>query len=482
MTLSAAFNTVQSMFRNNGTAANVLTVNTANETNEAYARRTANTLTNIYGGAEVVVRQAQDFGLLKQALNATSEDSAQQQLYNGLLGISNIYGGNEQSFSPGTYLNNLVKSLSDYAAKPSDNALGDGVVARARDMVNSLRDTSAALQAARAQADADIANAVNKLNDLLGQFKVANDLAVSQTAAGQEPFDAIDARQKALNGISEIVGVTVMRRPNNDLVLYTSDGTTLFESSARTVSFTQTFTYDATINGNGIKIDGVPVKPGAGGDTTAKGTLGALLQLRDQVVPVMQKQIDEVARGLITTFAETDGTNTAPGLFTWATGTIPTAGTVVPNLAALISVNAAVDPAQGGVSSRLRDGSINGATYNRNTGNNASFSTVLNKYVTGLNTAMTFDATTQLHPSASLVAFTNGSIGWLEEIRSSALSGKENKAAAKTQSVNAYSNSTGVNLDQQTALMMDLDNAQRTTAKIFSAIDDMLKSLLNAVG
>lgn len=482
MTLSAAFNTVQSMFRNNGTVSSVLTVNTANETNEAYSRRTVSTLSTIYGGAETVIQQAQDFSLLKQALNASSEDSAQKKLYEGLLGISNVYGGNEQSFSPGTYLNNLMKSLSDYAAKPSDSALGDGVIARARDLVNSVRDTSAALQAARAQADADIAGAVTKLNDYLAQFKIANDLAVSQTAAGLPPFDAIDARQKALNGISEIVGVTVMRRPNNDLVLYTSDGTTLFESSARTVTFTQTFTYDATITGNGIKIDGVPVKPGAGGDTTAKGTLGALLQLRDQIAPTMQKQLDEVARGLITTFAETDGTNLKPGLFTWATGTIPNAATVVPNLAALLKVNAAVDPAQGGTSSKLRDGSINGATFNQNTGNNASFSTVLNKYITALSTPINFDPTTQLHPSASLVSFTNGSIGWLEEIRSSALSAKENKAAAKTQSVNAYSNATGVNLDEQTALLMELENAQRTTAKILNAIDDMLKSLLNAVG
>ena len=78
-----------------------------------------------------------------------------------------------------------------------------------------------------------------------------------------------------------------------------------------------------------------------------------MIQLRDSVASTMQSQLDEIARGLIAAFAETDQTGgvapDAPGLFTWtgAPGT-PPAGTLVDGLAATIRLNAAMDPSAGG--------------------------------------------------------------------------------------------------------------------------------------
>ncbi|MBB4064139.1 flagellar hook-associated protein FlgK [Gellertiella hungarica] len=485
MTLSAAFNTVQTMFGNHGTQSDVITKNVANQQNTAYGRRTAVTTSTLYGGAFVTIQRAQDYALLRQSLTATSQDSAQKALATGLNRLSSIFGGNEQPFAPSTYLNNLYKSLSDYAAKPSDRTLGAAVVNNAQSLAGALNDASSAVQKVRADADREISLQVDKLNDLLRQFHEANDAVMSASAAGMDANDEMDVREGVLNKISEIVGVNVLRREPNDMVLYTSDGTTLFESSPRAVTFTPTMAYGATVAGNSIKIDGVPVTPGTGANTTGQGTLSALLQLRDEVAPVLQNQLDEMARGLVTAFAETDGgvpPTIMAGLFTYGTGAVPVAGTVVPDLASVIRVNPAVDPALGGDPSKLRDGSINGAAFNRNTGNNASFSAVLVGYGRALDTPMPFDPVAQLDSSASLMTYATKPIGWLEDIRQSATDSATKKSALKVHSAEAYSNATGVSLDEEMSLMLNLQQSYKATAQILSAIDEMIKSLLNAAG
>ena len=95
------------------------------------------------------------------------------------------------------------------------------------DVANSLNSTSNALQKLRAEADADINTAVVELNRLLKEFKTYNDKVRQGTAAGTDVNDALDQRDKLLTGISAIIGVTTVNRTNNDLALYTSDGTVL---------------------------------------------------------------------------------------------------------------------------------------------------------------------------------------------------------------------------------------------------------------
>ncbi len=171
-----------------------------------------------------------------------------------------------------------------------------------------------------------------------------------------------------LKQISGIVGVTTVTRDNNDMVLYTSDGVTLFETIPRAVTFKPTQSYGASTDGNGVYIDGVALGKGSGGTTSAQGSLQALLQLRDDVAPTFQSQLDEIAQGLVASFSETNtaGTSTLPGLFTWTLpsglpGGTPTTATIIDGIAGSITVNPAVVTSLGGDPMKLRDGSINGA-------------------------------------------------------------------------------------------------------------------------
>ena len=485
MSLTSALNTAQAIFRNTGEQTSVISTNIANDGNANYVRRAAVVTNTIYGASTVNTERAQQMALLRQLTSATSASSAQDTLLNGLTTLSNALGGNDYELSPSTYLAELQTSLEAFAASPGEYTLAATVVTDAQDVANSLNNAAATVQKLRVDADAEINTQVAELNRLLAEFQIVNDAVVKANAIGADPSDALDTRDTLLKDISEIIGVDASTRANGDMVLYTSEGTTLFETVPRSVTFTRTLAYDATVTGNSIYIDGVAIQAGEGGNTTADGTLGALLQLRDEIAPTFQTQLDEVARGLIEAFAETDPLGVAadmPGLFTWSGGTSLTSGVVEPGLAGTITVSTSVIASSGGDPLLLRDGGINGAAYVWNSTNSSGYTTLLMSYSDNLDADRAFDASADLKTSMSVMTFASGSIGWLEELRSSATTASDNKVALYERSFQSYSSETGVNLDEELSLLLDVEQSYKASAKLVSTIDEMLQAVLAMAG
>lgn len=470
MSLSAAMKTAQSSFSNVGLQSAVAAKNIANASNTAYARRSAILATAATGASVVETQRAQNEALLKQNLLSISKSSAQDTLLTGLTRMKMMLGGEDYELAPSTYLANLRDNLQTFADKPNEVSLAETVVADAIDVANSLNGTSLALQQMRAEADADIATSVTELNRLLKEFRTHNDKVRQGTAAGADVNDALDQRDKLLTEISSIVGVTTVTRTNNDLALYTSDGTVLFETVARTVSFAPTTTYTASVTGNQIYVDGVAIQAGSGGNTSAQGSLAALLQLRDHAAPTFQKQLDEVARSLVTMFSEGGD----EGLF--ISNGLP--GLTDPGLSTVIKVNPAVISNQGGNPMLLRDG-IN-ANYNID--GHASFSELLNGYATAFETPMTFDPDAAIDTDATLLAFGTSSVGWLEQLRSAATTAGDDKTALLGRTQEALLNVTAVSLDEELALLLDLEQSYKASAKLVAAVDEMIAALLQAAG
>ncbi len=462
--------TAQSSFSNVGLQSAVTSKNIANASNPNYARRAAILATATSGATVVETQRAQNEALLKQNLLSISKSSGQDTLLAGLTQMKMMMGGEDYEIAPSTYLAKLRDNLQTFADKPSEISLAETVVSDAIDVANSLNSTSNALQKLRAEADADIDTAVTELNRLLSEFKTYNDKVRLGTAAGTDVNDALDQRDKLLTEISGIVGVTAVNRTHNDLALYTSDGTVLFETVPRTVSFQPTTTFTAAVDGNQVLIDGVPVQAGAGGNTSAQGTIAALLQIRDYVAPTFQKQLDEVARGVIEVFSE----GGVEGLF--LSNGLP--AVTDPGLAAVIRVNPDVISSEGGSPTKLRDG-IN-AVYN--TGNNASFSDLLNGYTSAFEAPMSFDPDASIETTTTLLSFSTSSVGWLEEIRRAATTAGDDKAALLGRTQEALLNVTAVSLDEELALLLDLEQSYKASAKLVAAVDEMIAALLQAAG
>ncbi|WJR65166.1 flagellar hook-associated protein FlgK [Neorhizobium sp. CSC1952] len=485
MSLSSTLSTAQAILSNTGTQAAVVAKNLANAQNPDYVRRSAPIVAGGNGAVVGDIVRAGNPALLRQTIESSSAASGQRTLLDGLNAIKNLMGGNDNEFSPAKLIAALQNNLDAFAAKANDIGLGLAVLASAQDVAAGLKTASDQLQGLRKQADEEIGNQVGELNALLSQFQEANDRVKNLTATGGDPNDALDTRDGLLKKISEIVGVTASLRDGNDMVLYTSDGTTLFETVPRKVTFQPTASFDASTPGNGIAIDGVPLRAGQGGDTTAKGSLQALLQLRDQIAPVFQSQLDEIARGLVTAFAETgpDGTLVPmAGLFTYKDETgalqtaVPAAGAIVPGLASRLVINPAVVPPVGSMDA-LRDGGMNGAEYRVNTGG-SSYAGLIDQYNRNLEAPMAFDPATAIGDSRNLLSFATMSVGWLEQLRSSATHADEAKYAMLSRSLNAYSSATGVSLDEELSLLLDIEQAYKAAAKLLRMTDEMVEALL----
>ncbi|MGN6583165.1 MAG: flagellar hook-associated protein FlgK [Rhizobiaceae bacterium] len=486
MSLTTALSIAQTALFNTSRQTSVVSSNIANAGNEDYGRRSAVTATAGNGAQIVTIQRAANDALFRQNIEALSSYQGQSALRDGLNQLELAINGSDNSTSPATLLGQLQQAINLYSATPSNNSLAANAIDAATQMVQNLNNGAQAIQSFRAQMDSQISSSVDKLNNLLQNFDQANKAVISGTRSGSDVSDALDQRDSILKQIAQYIPVSTMTRGDNDMVLTTTDGTTLYETVPRAISFDPNAVYTPGMAGNPIRIDGVPLQPGSGGNTTASGSIAAMLQLRDDVAPKMQSQLDEIARGLISSFAETDQSGTgqpdAPGLFTWSGApAIPAAGAVSTGLAGSIKVNPAIDPAQGGNATVLRDGGANGANYVGNSSGGASYSNLLIKYVQNLEQPMNFDPSAGAGDKASVLNYATDSISWLENMRQAASTAADNKNALATKTQTALSNSTGVNMDEEMSQLLDLEHAYQASAQLMKTVNEMLNSLMQAV-
>jgi flagellar hook-associated protein FlgK len=486
MSLTSALNTAQRSLSNTATQTSVISRNISNASNPDYSRREAVLASALLGGAAVVtIQRAQDATLFRYTMSGMASASSQKSLLSGLENLKAIYGGNDYETAPATLISRFRDTLSAYAAKPSEITLAESTIADANQIASGLRTASAAVQDIRAAADLEITNQVNRLNELLENFRSVNEAVIRGTQSNREINSELDERNKLLKEISQIVGVTAVMREGNDIALYTTSGTTLFDKIARPVTFQPSSGFSAALVGNPVLIDGIPLSAGVGSSTTGTGSLQAQLQIRDTYAPAVQRQLDEIARGLITIFAEKDQSPVPalpdmPGLFTWVGGTVPPAGTIEPGIAATIAINPALLTTSGGNPHLLRDGGINGGAYVINTGGGTSFSAALDGYVQAIDEPMTFDPAAGLGTTSSLAAFAANSIGWLEQNRSEATYALETREAYVFRVTEAHSNAVGVSIDEELSLLLELEQSYKASARLIAAVDEMLRALLAA--
>jgi len=486
MSLGSALQIAQNSLFNVTRQTNVVSRNVTDANNENYSRRTGVLESTNLGSRVVVVRTGADKELTRASLLASSEAQAQKLISEQLDQLNTSLNGIDGARSSSAMLEKLHESLQTYSANPSNSLMAQSVIDDARQLATNLNRQSSTLQSFSAGMDARISSDVANLNQLLSDFYDANSDVITATQTGGEVNDELDRRDQILRKISDIIPVNTITRNGNDLVLMTKGGATLFETLPRSVTFEANQVYSPGAQGNAIRIDGLPVLAGTGANTTAVGSLSALLQMRDSSVEKLQAQYDEISRSLITSFAEVDqtggGAPALAGLFTWSGApSVPAAGVQVVGLATQIQVNAAYDHNQGGQPSFLRDGGANGAAYVSNSTGGASYSDQLISFVQRLDVTEGFDNQTGIGGSMSLMTFASQTNGWMSALRSTAAEAMATKDALHIRLSEKLSNQTGVNIDEEMAMLLQLEHSYEASARLISAVDEMLSTLMSTI-
>ncbi len=481
MSLSLALNTARSSLFATASQIETTARNIASAGQAGTSRKIAVTATAPGGGAYVVtVSRAADSALYTRMLSATSSSAAGAARLEGLDRMQATIGDPESDASPAAKLGALGDALAQYANAPDEPSLGAAVVTSAKDLARTLNAAAAAVQSVREDADAGMVRSVARVNDLLRQFAVENATVIKGSAAGTDVSDAMDRRDTLLASLSEEMGVTAITRSNNDMLIYTDGGATLFESSPRTVALAATPVLAAGQSGAAVTVDGVGVTGADAAMPLRSGRIAGLAAVRDSLAPTMEKQLDSVAHGLIAVFAETDRTGggaPAPGLFTAGGTTVPADPT---GLARRIGVVAAVDTDRGGSPALLRDGGINGPSYRAGTTGYAGFADNLRAMGDRLDAVRGFDSAAALDPQASLGDFASASVGWLARQRQNTAVTADSEKALLAHASGALSNATGINMDDEYARQLELERSYQASSKLIAVISGLFDVLLQA--
>lgn len=487
MSLTASMETARSSLSTLQERASVVSRNVANANTAFASRKIANTVTGQGGGVRLAsVTRATDAALFQNVLASNAAVGGQQALVNALDQLNLTAGDPENDSSPAALVGKLAQTLQQYSSGPQDSIRAKAVLDSATDLANALNSATQSVQDVRQRADGDIQRSVANLNTLLGQIEQINREIVKGTQIGSSDVtDNLDTRDRLLTEVASEIGIRVVARSNNDVAIYTDSGVTLFDNTARTVSFEPTPVYSTATPGNPLVVDGVAVTGPTASMPIGSGRLKGLTDARDTHAVTYQAQLDEIARGLIETFREVDqsagGQPDATGLFTYSgSPAVPASGTIVTGLAGELSVNAAVDPNRGGNLNLIRDGGINGADYTYNTSGAAGFTARILNLADGIFASRSFDPAAEAGNQDSLADFASTSVGWLQEHRRSVGGELEFNLTLQERSLEALTQVSGVNLDFEMTLLLEIERSYQATSRLISTIDSMYDAIIAA--
>ncbi len=101
--------------------------------------------------------------------------------------------------------------------------------------------------------------------------------------------------------------------------------------------------------------------------------------------------------------------------------------------------------------------------------------------VDSLSSQRTFDVAAGLGATASVASYATASIGWIEAQRQQAIKTTNYQDARLSQTQQALSNATGVNLDDQMSRMLTLEHSYQASAKLLATVNEMYLTLFDAI-
>lgn len=455
--------------------AEVVSSNLANALTDGYGRRMVELSAASAGGRGAGVRidgilRVVDRGVLADRRLADATLSASTMRAQGLARLEGALGpaGSEMSI-PGR-VSALEQALAAAAADPSSDISLGRVVDRLGNLAAGLRGAAGAIQTDRLEADRRIAADVEMLNASLLALEEANKGIASALNAGQDATALMDERQRIVDRIGQIVPVRELDRSNGTIALVTTGGEVMIDGPARQYGFAGVngMTADMTMGGalSGITRDGVPLDPLRGIGPLDGGSLGAAFRMRDDVLVKAQAGLDALAADLAGRLRDPAAPPASAGLLTDAAGPVDPGD--VTGLAARISVNAVIDPAQGGALWRLRDGLV--ATTPGPVGMPGLLDT--------LGTALA--ATAPASPGGPSATAAGHAARLLAGIGADRLSAEEGQgfALARQTALREAEAANGVDSDHEMQMLLRIEQAYAANVRVIETLDSMIRTLM----
>ena len=307
----------------------VIAGNVANANTPGYVEESANQIEVASGG---LAGTSVDFAGINRTLNTL----LQSQLWTETSGASYadlaaqyyqqlqpIYGTPGSSSSFDAVYAAFTNAVQALAANPAATTAQTAVIGAAQAVTQNLSAMTGSIQQLRTQAEQSIAGDVSTANGLVQEIAQINGKLEGTTQLDSAAATLEDQRGQAVTQLAQLMNVTVIQNPDNQLSIFTGTGQQLVGGpQASQLSFDNAGTLSATSLWNAD-----PSKDSAGsitltlpGGTTSdliasgairSGQLAALLQMRDATLPQGQNQLDEFANQMAQTLSNQTTSGTA---------------------------------------------------------------------------------------------------------------------------------------------------------------------------
>jgi flagellar hook-associated protein 1 FlgK len=440
--------------QNNQEALEVTSNNISNQNTQGYSRQ----VVNFSEGATVQFGSLQ-FGTGAQVDNIQSirdqvldfrianETSTQSGLDTYVTSMNQVQANFNEAAGTGlqSAISGFFNSLSNLSTDPSNVSLRQSVLTAGQNLTSSFNTAANTLSNTQAAANQQVAPEVQQVNTLAQNVAALNTKISQAQASGQNTGSMEDQRNQLILQMSQITNISLIQGDHGTINIATAQGASLVVGGQQ---FNLSTATNATTGQTDIfSSDGRDITSGITG-----GSVGGLIQVRDQSIPQLTSQLDTLASGIATAV---NNTQTAGTDLNGATGqnffTIP-AG--VPGTAKSIQVNL-TDPSQ-------IAGSLNGSTGDN--ANIVAMSQLQNQNIVNGDTPLDF--------------YSNSVAQLGSQIQQATTQGTTQDSVVQQLQAQRQ-NVSGVSLDEEAANLIQFQRAYQAAARIVNVVDEMTQTVIN---
>jgi flagellar hook-associated protein 1 FlgK len=453
----------------------VTSQNISNANTEGYTKKTALLNSYVRGAGQGVyvseVRRETDTSLDILYRLETSKLSKSSTLFEGIDEYTKFIGQPSEERSLTAYLSNFESSLIDLGNAPRNEAVQRAFLEEAQRFAVNLNQQTEIIAKLSDQVEVEIQFEVAEFNELLLRLQTTNDKIFQQgNEIGVVLGQLEDLQANILDEMSQKMGIIWREDQSGRIDVFTSQGTPLLD-----VNTIEKISYN---NATGqLSAGSLDITPGNSAVRSfSEGSLAGLYDLKDDVLPRFQLQLDETARTLIENFESTD-TSRAPGdagFFTDGSSTTAFNPINLLGLAGRISINDLVIPENGGSLHRVRDGV--GAV----TPGPASDITQIQAWIASLDAPNTYAGGTNIPTGVSVKTFVNNMVALQQSERSDALTDSKNYSVSAEAIYSTRSGLTGVNIDDELQDLIRIEQAYAANSQVLKSVSEMLDILMSS--
>jgi len=325
MGLDAALSSALSSLRVNQESLAQVSKNISNANSDNFTRREIIQSNSVVAGQAVGVRIEE----VRRAVDEFAVAATRRQMPSvGKAEIVNdyyeraslLFGQPGADNSLDSFVDNFFSNLSSLATSPEQASLRTATLSSANVLTQKISGLASDIETLRYEADLEINRTVDKLNSLLSEIDSLNQAIATASNLGNDKNALMDERDQLLIQVTEIIDVGTSFNSDGQVSIFIPRGELLTPTQRSEIRYNPAPSVDTLINGDLLTpIEGIVIDS-RGQDTNTKytlatgndvvppeiyidsGSLRGLLELRDQELPRMLAQLDQLAEMLTENF------------------------------------------------------------------------------------------------------------------------------------------------------------------------------------